>query len=89
MSRRWWLYLLECKNNKTYIGTASDVEARFLKHRSGKGAHFTRINKPLSILAAESFPNRSAACKAEYRLKRRSLRDKLDWARKWPWQTFN
>ena len=69
----------------TYIGTAVDVAARFRLHCRGKGARFTRINRPVKILAAQPFANRSQACKAEYALKRCSLEKKLDWANRWPW----
>ncbi len=82
---RWWLYLLECSGGLTYVGTASDVETRFKKHLAGKGARFTKINKPLSIIAAKPYVNRSEACKAEYALKQKSLKNKLEWAAKWPW----
>lgn len=83
---KWWLYLLACASDLTYIGTAVDVAARFNKHKEGKGARFTRINKPLSVLAAQPFPDRSSACKAEYALKRKKLHQKLQWAEKWRWE---
>ncbi|MEW8509147.1 MAG: GIY-YIG nuclease family protein [Candidatus Thiodiazotropha sp.] len=86
MSEQWWVYLLECENGMTYTGTASDVEARFRKHIEGKGSRHTRINKPLGILGAQPFPDRSSACKAEYGLKQQSMAAKLSWTDKWPWQ---
>ncbi len=86
MNESWWLYLLLCEGNLTYAGTAANVKARFQKHLFGKGARFTRINKPIEILAAQSFPDRSSACKAEYALKKRSLQGKLEWAREWEWK---
>lgn len=85
MNECWWLYFLSCKGGLTYLGTAADVEARFQKHLSGRGARFTRINRPIEILAAQPFPDRSTACKAEYALKRCSLPKKRQWAEKWPW----
>lgn len=85
MSEQWWMYLLECEGDMTYVGTAADVEKRFAKHISGKGSRFTRINKPIMIIAAQPFPDRSTACKAEYALKQRPLQQKLDWAEEWSW----
>lgn len=86
MKKDWWVYLLSCENGLTYIGTAVDVEDRFQTHCRGKGARFTRINRPIKILAAQPFPSRSEACKAEYALKRCRLQKKLDWAEQWPWK---
>jgi putative endonuclease len=81
----WWLYLLQCDHGLTYTGTTNDVDARFAKHQTGRGAKFTRINKPLSILGAQPFPNRSTACQAEYRLKKLKPQHKMTWAKDWPW----
>jgi len=89
MSTTWWLYLLLCEGNKTYAGTTTDVEQRFHKHCNGTGARFTRINKPIRILAAQSFSDRSAACRAEYQLKKRTQQEKLIWAKQRKWETVD
>jgi putative endonuclease len=81
--RQWWLYLLACKDGRTYAGIALDVDARFQVHVSGKGSRFTRSNRPLKILGAQSFTTRSAALKAEAALKRLERNDRLLWAREW------
>ncbi len=83
-SETWWLYLLECEHGRVYAGIALDVYARFAKHISGKGAKFTRANRPLTLLAAQPFSTRSAASKAEHALKRLDRAKKLEWARAWP-----
>lgn len=88
MSNQWWLYVLECEGGVTYVGTASDVEARFRKHAEGKGSRHTRINKPIGILGAQPFTDRSSACKAEYALKKETLAAKLMWADKWAWRAI-
>jgi putative endonuclease len=78
---QWWLYLLACKDGRTYAGIAIDVQARFKLHVAGKASKFTRANPPRSILGAQAFPNRSEASKAEYALKQLDKRDKLSWAK--------
>jgi putative endonuclease len=80
----WWLYLLACKDGRTYAGITVDLQTRFELHIAGKASKFTRANPPLSILGAQAFPNRSEASKAEYALKQLDKRDKLAWARKNP-----
>jgi putative endonuclease len=62
-----------------YTGIAKDVDARFAAHRSGKGAKFTRMNRPVAILGKVSLPNRGQALRAEYALKQLSRTDKLRW----------
>jgi putative endonuclease len=81
--RTWYLYLLACDNGRLYAGIALDVKARFELHRSGKGAKFTRANRPLEILAARAFTSRSEASKAEYALKQLDRVSKLEWVRQW------
>lgn len=80
---KWWLYLLACEDGRTYAGIALDVDARFKAHASGKGAKFTRANRPVRILGAQSFATRSEALKAEYALKCLEPAAKLKWARQW------
>ncbi len=80
----WWLYLLACKDGRTYAGIAIDLHARFQAHLSGKAAKFTRANPPIAMLGAQTFANRSEASKAEHALKQLDRDDKLAWARQYP-----
>ena len=80
----WWLYLLGCRDGRTYAGIALDVDARFELHLAGKGARFTRSNPPLTILGAQSFATKSEALKAEIALKKLDRSQRLQWALRWP-----
>jgi putative endonuclease len=84
MTRCWWLYLLVCRDGRTYAGIATDVAARFAAHSSGKGAKFTRSNPPVRVLGAQAFPSKSEALKAEAALKKLDRPARLSWARKCP-----
>ncbi len=84
MTQCWWLYLLVCRDGRTYAGVAIDVAARFAAHSSGKGAKFTRANPPVRVLGAEAFASKSEALKAEAALKKLDREKKLAWARKCP-----
>jgi putative endonuclease len=75
----WWLYVLECQGGVLYTGIAKDVDARFAAHLAGTGAIFTRLNRPLRILAKATMPTRSAALRAEYAFKQASRAVKLEW----------
>ncbi|MFL6563488.1 MAG: GIY-YIG nuclease family protein [Burkholderiales bacterium] len=76
---RWWLYVLECQGGILYTGIAKDVDARFAAHVAGNGAIFTRLNRPLRIVAKVALPTRSAALRAEYAFKQATRADKLQW----------
>jgi putative endonuclease len=82
MTQCWWLYLLVCRDGRTYAGIATDVAARFAAHSSGKGAKFTRSNPPVRVLGALAFASRSEALKAEAALKKLDRTQKWAWARK-------
>ncbi|HEY4367639.1 MAG TPA: GIY-YIG nuclease family protein [Steroidobacteraceae bacterium] len=77
----WWVYLLACKDGRTYAGIAIDVHARFRAHVVGRGSKFTRSNPPVEILGARSFVGKSAALQAEAALKKLKKSAKLEWAR--------
>jgi|SRR4051812_35619470 putative endonuclease len=82
MTQRWWLYLLVCRDGRTYAGIATDVEARFAVHSSGKGAKFTRSNPPVRVLGTQAFASKSEALKAEAALKQLNRGARLAWAQK-------
>ena len=77
--------MLECEGKRIYTGITPDVAARFEKHKSGRGAAFTCMNKPLRVIAALRCGSRSRALKAEYKLKQLTRADKLLWAGKRSW----
>ena len=76
---RWWLYVLECHSGVLYTGIAKDVDARFKAHCSGKGAKFTRLNRPVAIVGKVRLASRSRALRAEYALKQLPRSGKLKW----------
>lgn len=74
----WFLYLIECADGSLYTGIATDVEARFAAHLSGKGARYTRARKPLRVMASFELTGRSEASRAEYFVKRLTPRQKRE-----------
>jgi len=77
----WYVYLIECRDGSIYTGIAVDVEARYAAHLRGKGARYTRSHPPRRLLAAIEYADRSAASRAEYRIKRLSPQDKREFGR--------
>ena len=74
----YYTYVLLTENNTFYCGYTDNVEKRFQKHLSGKGAKYTRANKPLKIVYQKEFDNKSDAMKEEARIKKLSHAEKLE-----------
>ncbi|KQZ66215.1 MULTISPECIES: GIY-YIG nuclease family protein [unclassified Lysobacter] len=68
----WHVYLIECRDGSLYTGVAVDVARRYAQHTAGKGARYTRSHPPLRLLVSFEYPDRSAALRAEYAIKRLS-----------------
>lgn len=75
-SKKYFVYLILTVNNKLYCGYTDDVQKRFEAHKSGKGAKFTRANKPLKIVYTKEFETKQEAQKEEYRIKRLKRKEK-------------
>jgi predicted GNAT superfamily acetyltransferase len=73
----WFLYILECSDNTLYTGVSPDIRRRLAMHNAGRGAAYTAVRRPVSVLAAWCFSNQSAALKAESAFKKLSREVKL------------
>ena len=78
-AKPWAVYLLHCAGSKSYIGISPTPHERFEVHRIGRGAAFTRANRPVSLAAIVWFESRSAAASMEVRLKALARPAKLAW----------
>lgn len=43
------LYVLQCEDDKWYVGKTSDIAKRFKQHQAGTGAAWTREYKPIRV----------------------------------------
>lgn len=75
--KKYFVYILLTVTNKLYCGYTDNIEKRFNQHLQGKGAKFTRANKPVKILYYKSFDTKNEAMKEEARIKKLSRCDKL------------
>lgn len=79
MDKKHFVYILQTERNTLYCGYTDDVIKRFQQHIEGKGAKYTRANKPIKIVYTKEFSTRSEALKEEYRIKHKLSREqKLD-----------
>lgn len=73
----WCLYLIECANGAWYAGITNDITRRYAAHAAGRGARYTRANPPCRLLGTRTYPDRSAAARAEYAIRRLPKQRKL------------
>jgi putative endonuclease len=65
------VYILECADKTLYVGSTSDLKRRLVEHNnSKKGAHYTKIRRPVVLVYSEDMPNLSLALKREIEIKR-------------------
>lgn len=76
-NKNYFVYLLLIENGSYYCGYTDNTEKRFQKHLSGKGAKYTRANKPLKIAWQKRFDSKSTAMKIEKRIKKLSHEQKI------------
>lgn len=58
-----YLYTIELENGKFYVGTTEQPSTRLNQHRSGKGAEWTRLHKPIRF--STKYPLQKLACSGE------------------------
>lgn len=72
----WYLYLIRTADNRLYTGISTDVQRRLRQHQQGKGARSLRGRGELTMVFSILVGDRSAALRAEYRIKQLPKRHK-------------
>ena len=60
-----YVYSLNLKNGKKYVGMTQNIKKRLKQHFTGNGAKWTKKNKPISINHIQKCKSHSNAKKAE------------------------
>ena len=77
MKDAWHIYILRCADGTFYTGVTTDLKRRMSEHNeSSKGAKYTRVRRPVSLIHSETFESRSAACVREAAIKKLSRDEK-------------
>ncbi|MFA5131852.1 MAG: GIY-YIG nuclease family protein [Candidatus Paceibacterota bacterium] len=72
-------YILRCADETLYVGSTTNVEKRLKEHNTSKrGAHYTKIRRPVVLLYQESYETIGEALKREAEIKRWTRAKKLD-----------
>lgn len=73
---RAFVYIVRCRDDSLYTGTAREVARRLAEHNAGKGAKYTRSRGPVALLWQEGPMTVSRALRREHQIKRLSRLDK-------------
>lgn len=74
MIGKHFIYILLTERGTLYCGYTDNVDKRFKAHIEGKGAKYTKANKPVKIVYQKEFETKSEALKEEYRIKHKLTR---------------
>ncbi len=60
-----YMYILECSDRSTYVGSTRDLNRRLIQHDERMGALYTRSRLPVRLLYFEEFQNVGDAFRRE------------------------
>ncbi|MEM7082811.1 MAG: GIY-YIG nuclease family protein [Pseudomonadota bacterium] len=72
----WHVYIVECADRTLYTGISTDVDRRISLHNAGRGAKYTRVRRPVSLVYREVASDRGSALRREYAIKQLSAQQK-------------
>ena len=65
-----YVYILECADNSLYVGATNNLEKRLLQHNeSRRGAHYTKIRRPVKLVHVEKLKTLREARQREKEIK--------------------
>ncbi len=75
----YFVYILKCSDDTLYTGITTDLKRRVDEHNnSDKGAKYTKLRRPVSLMYSETSEDRSSASKREYVIKKLNRIAKLE-----------
>ena len=78
MTQTFFAYILECADKSLYAGCTNDLEKRLEQHNNSKrGAHYTKIRRPVVLKYSESFATLKEARGREAAINRLTRQEKL------------
>jgi len=74
----WYVYIVECKDGKLYVGITKDLDRRIKLHKQGLACRFTKYRKPVRLVYKEKCDTKSEARRRELQIKRYGRKKKLE-----------
>jgi len=67
---KYYVYILKCNDDSLYVGCTNNLNKRVKEHNNTKkGAHYTKLRRPVELLYSETFDNLKEARKRELQIK--------------------
>lgn len=68
---QWTVYMVRCRDNSLYTGISTDVQRRVDEHNGDprKAARYAWSRRPVSLVYAETLPDRASASRREAMIK--------------------
>ena len=74
-----YVYILECSDDSLYVGCTNNLKKRLLEHNNSKrGAHYTKLRRPVVLKYSEIFSDLKTARRREAKIKSWTRKKKLD-----------
>jgi len=73
----FFCYLVQCNDGSLYCGWTTDPLRRTAAHNSGRGAVYTRLHRPVTLVYQEQMPDRASAMRRELQIKKLTHTQKL------------
>lgn len=68
-TKPYYVYILLCDDGSYYTGYSNNPTQRFVEHLKGRGARYTRMHRPRSMVYLQRHRTRRAAMRRERKLK--------------------
>ncbi len=78
MEKKWYVYILRCRDGTLYTGMTDDLHKRIAAHNAGKGAKYTRGRGPVELVYHEQLETKAEACKREFAIKQLTRQEKIE-----------
>lgn len=73
-----YTYILKCADETLYVGATNNLKRRLIQHNTSKrGAHYTKIRRPVALMYSETFKTLGESRKREAEIKRMPRSSKI------------
>ena len=80
----YYCYMVQCANNAFYTGWTTDPVRRVKEHNAGRGARYTQMHGPVTLVYVEEVEDHGTALKREIQIKHYSHQKKAKMAEESP-----
>lgn len=74
----FYTYLLKCADGTLYCGYTNNLDKRVKTHNEGKGAKYTKVRRPVTLVYYEQYEDKSQAMSREWHIKKLTRTQKED-----------